>query len=142
MNKGDKRMAIAASIVSAVLKSVAGDKFGRGLAKDLIGISIDGISEKGINEIADFINDRKSKIDSILSNENMKSIGISEDTIDYVVVEIRELLSGIDITDIKNGAYYVSRLDRHFPRLKCPKNYVNLPVIPSHLQPPFIENMP
>lgn len=92
-------MGIAASIVSAILKSVAGDKFGRGLAKGLIGISIEGISEKGINEISDFINRRKSEIDSILSKENMEFMGISEDDIDYVVTEIKELLSKIDITD-------------------------------------------
>ena len=91
-------MGVAASIVSAVLKSVTEDKFGNGLAKELIGISIDGISEKGINEITDFINRGKSKIDSILSNENMKSMGIPEYKIDFVVAEIKELLSKIDIT--------------------------------------------
>ena len=87
------------SSVSAVLKSVVEDKLGSGLVKDLIGISIEGISEKGINEITDFINRGKSKIDSILSNENMKSMGIPEDKIDFVVAEIKELLSKIDITD-------------------------------------------
>lgn len=92
-------MGIVARIISAVLKSVVGDKLGSGLAKDLIGISIDGVSEKGLNEITDFINRGKSKIDSILSKENMKSMRISEDNIDYVVTEIKELLSKIDITD-------------------------------------------
>ena len=92
-------MGVAASIVSAVLKSVTEDKFGNGLAKELIGISIDGISEKGINEITDFINGAKSKIDSILSKENMKSMRISEDIIDYVVTEIKDLFSKISITD-------------------------------------------
>lgn len=99
MHKGDKRMGIAASIVSAILKSEVGDKLGSGLAKDLIGISIDGISEKGINEITDFINREKSKIDSILTKENMESMRVSENNIDYVVTEIKELLSKIDITD-------------------------------------------
>lgn len=92
-------MSIAASIASAVLKSVVGDKLGNGLTKDLIGISIDGITEKGINEITDFINREKSKIDSILSKENMESMGISEDHIDYVVAEIKDLFSKISITD-------------------------------------------
>ena len=92
-------MGIAVSIVSAVLKSVVEDKLGSGLVKDLIGISIEGISEKGINEITDFINRGKSKIDSILSNENMKSMGIPEDKIDFVVAEIKDLLSKISITD-------------------------------------------
>lgn len=92
-------MGVVASIVSAVLKSVVGDKLGSGLARDLIGISIDGISEKGINEITDFINKGKSKIDSILSKENMKSMEIPEDNIDYVVAEIKDLLSKINVTD-------------------------------------------
>ena len=92
-------MGIAASIVSAVLRSVVGDKLGSGLAKDLIGISIDGISEKGINEITDFIDTEKSKIESILSKENMKSMNIPEDYIDYVVVEIKDLFHKISITD-------------------------------------------
>lgn len=82
-------MGIAVSIVSAVLKSVVGDKLGSGLAKDLIGISIDGVSEKGINEIADFINNRRSKIDSILSRVDN----------DYVVAEIKGLLLKVEITD-------------------------------------------
>lgn len=92
-------MGITTSIVSAVLKSVVGDKFGSGLAKDLLGISIDGVSEKGINEITDFINDGKSKIERILSRENMKSSGISENIIEYVIAEIKDLFSRIEITD-------------------------------------------
>lgn len=92
-------MGFTASVVTAVLKAVVGEKFGGGLTKDLIGISIDGITEKGINEINDFINREKSKIDSILSKENMESMGISEDYFDYVVTEIKELLPKIDITD-------------------------------------------
>ena len=92
-------MEIAVSIVSAVLKLVVGDKIGSGLTKELIGISIDGISEKGINEIIKFINTEKSKIDGILSKENMRFMGISEDKTDYVVTEIKALFSRIDITD-------------------------------------------
>ena len=76
-----------------------GDKFGSGIAKDLIEISVDGISEKGINGIADFIKGEKSKIDSILSEENIRSMGISEDKTNYVVSEIKDLLSRTDITD-------------------------------------------
>ena len=60
-------MGIAASVVSAVLKAVVGDKLGDGLAKELAGISIDGISEKGIHEISDFINGGKDEIENILS---------------------------------------------------------------------------
>ena len=49
-------MGFAVSIVSAVIKSVVGDKLESRLIKELVGISIDGISEKSINEITDFIN--------------------------------------------------------------------------------------
>lgn len=82
-------MGIAVSIVSAVLKSVVGDKFGNGLVKNIVGISIDGISEKGINEITDFINKGKYKIDNIFSEEKN----------DYVVTEIKNLFSKISITN-------------------------------------------
>lgn len=99
MHKGIKSMGIAVSIVSAVLKSVVGDKLGSGLIKELADISIDGISEKGINEITNFINYEKSQIEHILSRENMKSMDISEDNIDYVVSEIKNLFLWINITD-------------------------------------------
>lgn len=92
-------MGITVSIVSAVLKSVVGDRFGSGLAKELIGISIDGISQKGINEIINFINDGKAKINKIFSRENMKSMGISKDETGYVVAEIKDLFAKINITD-------------------------------------------
>lgn len=92
-------MGIAVSIVSAVLKSVTEDKFGNGLAKELIGISIDGISEKGINEITNFVNSGRLKIDSIFSKDNMKSMNIPEEHIDYVIAEIRDLFSKVDVTD-------------------------------------------
>ena len=92
-------MGIAASIVSVVIKSVVGDKFGNGLAKDLIGISIDGISEKSIKEITDFINREKNKIDNILSREYEILMNMPQINFEYVEAEIKDLLSKIDITD-------------------------------------------
>ena len=92
-------MGIAVSIVSAILKSVVGDKFGSGLAKDLIGISIDGISEKSIKEITDFINREKNKIDNILSREYEILMNMPQINFEYVEAEIKDLLSKIDITD-------------------------------------------
>jgi hypothetical protein len=92
-------MSVATSILSVVLRSMIGDKFGNGLTKELMGISINGISEKGINEITNFINSEKSQIEHILSRENMRSMGITEENIDYVVVEITDLFSWINITD-------------------------------------------
>ncbi len=92
-------MGVAVNIISAVLKSVVGDKIGNELANELIGISIDEASEKGINKISDFINGEKSKIERILSKENMKSMSIPEESIDYVVEEIKDLFTRINITD-------------------------------------------
>ncbi len=92
-------MGIAVSIVSAVLKSVVGNNLGSGLFNKLADIVIDEVSEKSINEITGFINGEKSKIDNILSKENLRSIGILEDNIDYIVAEIKDFFSEIDITD-------------------------------------------
>ncbi len=92
-------MGVAVNIISAVLKSVVGDKIGNELTNEVIGISIDGVSEKGIDRISDFINGEKAKIENIISKENMKSIGISEESIDYVVAEIKDLLLKVEITD-------------------------------------------
>ena len=92
-------MGVAVNIISAVLKSVVGDKIGNELTNEVIEIAIDGVSEKGIDRISDFINGEKAKIENIISKENMKSIGISEESIDYVVAEIKDLLLKIAITD-------------------------------------------
>ena len=92
-------MGTTVSVVSAVLKSVVGEKVGAGLAKELADISVDAISEKGINEIADFIDKEKSKIDHILSRDHLLSLNISENHIDFVVAEIKDLFSRIQITD-------------------------------------------
>ena len=108
-------MSIVVNIISAVLKSAVGDKVGSGLFKELIGISLDGISEKGINEIASFINEEKVKIDSIFSRKKMRTLNISEENIDYVVAEIKHLLSRINITDEVIRQYgYNSESIRHF----------------------------
>ncbi len=65
-------MGFAASVISVVLKSVVGEKLGDGLVKELTDITIDGISEKGVNDIRNFINEGKAKIENILSEEKMK----------------------------------------------------------------------
>lgn len=92
-------MSVVTKIISVVLKSVTDDKISNELAKELIGVSIDGVSEFGINKIKDFINGEKAKIEHILSKENMKSMSIPEESIDYVVEEIKDLFFRIDITD-------------------------------------------
>lgn len=97
--QGDEKMSVAANVISAVIKSVVGDKVGDGLAKELADISIDGISENGIDKINDFISDEKAKMDHILSKENMKSMDIPENDIDFVMTEIKDLFRNIEITD-------------------------------------------
>lgn len=92
-------MSILAEIISAVLKAAADNTVSNELTKELIGISIDELSEKGIKEIAGFVDLEKSKIYSMLSRENIKSLGVSEDNLDFVIAEIQDLLFRIDITD-------------------------------------------
>lgn len=92
-------MSVIVDIISAVMKSVVGDKIGNELVNEVIGISIDGVSEKGIDKISDFINGEKAKIEHILSKESMESLNISEGNIDYVIAEIKDLLSEVEITD-------------------------------------------
>lgn len=92
-------MGVAINILSVVLKLVVNNKIGNELANELIGISIDGISEKGVNGINDFINGEKAKIKYILSKENMESMNIPEENFDFVVAEIKDLLSKVKITD-------------------------------------------
>lgn len=92
-------MSVAANVISAVIKSVVGDKVGDGLAKELADISIDGISENGIDKINDFISGKKAKMEHILSKESMRTMNIPENTIDHVVEEIKDLFKNIEITD-------------------------------------------
>lgn len=92
-------MSVAANVISAVIKSVVGDKVGNELANEVVGISIDGISENGIDKINDFISGKKAKMEHILSKENMRTMNIPESAIDHVVEEIKDLFKSIDITD-------------------------------------------
>lgn len=97
MKKGDKGMGIAANIVSAVVRSAVGDHFGDGLARELIGISIDGISQKGIDDISHFMDTEKSAVQYIFSEENMNAMNVPEEKREYVAAEMQELLSTINI---------------------------------------------
>lgn len=92
-------MSVITQIISIVLKSVADNKISNELAKELMGVSIDEASEAGIKKINDFINEEKTKIDSILSRDNMRTMNIQEENIDYVVTEIKDLFSKIDVED-------------------------------------------
>ena len=92
-------MSVAVSIISAVLKSVFKSNVENELVNELIGISVDSVSEKGLSKINDFIDNGKSKVENILSVEKMKSMDIPEDNIAYIVAEIKDLLSEIEITD-------------------------------------------
>lgn len=93
------KMGIAANVISVVLKSVVGDSAGNGMIKELADLSIDTLSEKGIDKMNAIINEEKSQIEHILSKENMRSMNISEENMEYVVSEIKELFTKIDISD-------------------------------------------
>lgn len=74
-------------------------KLGDGLGSELIGIPIDEYSNIGVDKLKEFINGEKLKIEHILSNENMKILDVAEENIDFVVAELKDLLSKIEITD-------------------------------------------
>ena len=89
----------AAKIVAVIVKSAVNSKIESEPGKELIGTSIDGVSEKSITEINNFISGKKSKIEHILSEENMKKICDVGENINFVVAELKDLLSKIEITD-------------------------------------------
>ena len=88
-----------AKMVAIIVKSAVNSKVGSELGKKLIGASIDGVSERSITEIYNFINGKKSKLEHILSEENMKEIYVAEENIDFVIAELKHLLSKVKITD-------------------------------------------
>lgn len=92
-------MTAAVSMISAVIKSVAGEKIGIKLLRDLFGISVDEVSKEVIENIERFINEQKSELENILSKENMESMNIPQADRDYVVAEIKDLFKNIEITD-------------------------------------------
>lgn len=109
-------MSVITKIISIVLKSVADNKISNELAKELVGVSIDEASEIGIKKIKDFIIGEKAKIDNILSRDNMITIKIQENHIDYVVAEIKDLFSKIDIKDevLRQCKYDSTKLKDYF----------------------------
>ncbi len=93
------KMSFVASVISLVLKSVVSKTVESELANELIGISIDGILENRVAEISNFISGEESKIKHILSKENLKSMNIPEEYIEFVIAEIKDLLSKSEVTD-------------------------------------------
>ena len=63
-----------AKIVAIIVKSAVNSRVGSELGKELIGTSIDGVSERSITEINNFISGKKSKLECIISEKNMKKI--------------------------------------------------------------------
>ena len=92
-------MSVAVEIVSAILKSIVSNKVENELAKNLIEISSDSIFETYIPEIVKFIYEGKSQIEKVLSKENLLSLNISDNKCDFVVAEIKDLVSNIELTD-------------------------------------------
>lgn len=105
-------MTAAVSMILAVIKSVAGERVGNKLLRDLFGISVDIVSKEAIENIERFVNEQKSELENILSKENMESMNISQADRDYAVAEIKDLFKNIEITDDIMGQcqYDVSKL--------------------------------
>lgn len=92
-------MGIASKIMSAIIKSVVNSKLGDGLGMELTGISIDECSDKWLGKMYDFIYEKKNGIENIFSKEKMESMKVDKEKIDFVVMEIKWLLSKIEITE-------------------------------------------
>jgi len=67
-------MSVAVKIVSVILKSIVSNRVENELAKNLIEIPMDSISETYIPEIVKFIYEGKSQIEKVLSKENLSVI--------------------------------------------------------------------
>lgn len=85
-------MRLTSDIIGIVIKSVFANKVQSELGNDLFGISVDSVLEKSASAINSFINSETVKMKQVLLKENMKKLDISEDNIDFVISEIKELL--------------------------------------------------
>lgn len=93
-------MAAVASMLSAIMKAaVTGGKIKNELVGELIGISTDQVSKEAVEDIQNFLNEKKYQIEHILSKDHMKSMNIPEENCSYVVEEIKDLFKKIEITD-------------------------------------------
>lgn len=98
---------IVSNLMTVILKSAASNKVEGEIPKKLIETLVDDASGECLNKINSFINSNNYKIAYVLSEENLKSMNISEDHIGNVVAEIKCLLSRISITDeILRGCKY------------------------------------
>lgn len=106
-------MGKVSNFIKIIIKAAVNNTSEGEISKDLINTLVDGVSDKGLNEINNFINGSKYKIANVLSEENMKSMNISEENMGYVVDEIKNLLSSIDITDeiIRKCNYSPAKLE-------------------------------
>ena len=92
-------MSITVNIISTIFKNIAGNKIQNELAREVFGVSIDALSENGINKLKDIIYREEAKFERILSHEYMKSLNVPEEDIDYITAEIKNLISEVEITD-------------------------------------------
>ena len=100
-------MGLRANIISLILKSTVENTISNELAKDILGLSLNRMSEMFIDSISDFIKNEKSNMEQILSTKNLTALNISNEEIPYVLAEIKDLLLKIDITDevLRNCKY-------------------------------------
>lgn len=92
-------MSFSVSIISTILKLVVSKKVENELANDLADIWIGDISEKSANKLNEFLETQKTSVEDILSKENLESMGISEERVEFVIAEIKDLLLKIEITN-------------------------------------------
>lgn len=87
-------MKTAIDVFKIILKFGVSNITENELGKELAAV----FTENGIDKIEDIIVRGRSEIERVLSRENLKSMNISEEYIDFIIAEIKELLSKIEIT--------------------------------------------
>ena len=87
-------MKTAVDVFKVILKFGVSNITENELGKELAAV----FTENGIDKIENSIIQGRSQIECVLSRENLKSMNISEEYIDFIIAEIKELLSKIEIT--------------------------------------------
>lgn len=102
-------MGVVSGMIAAVIKSAVGSCVENKLANQLISYPVDVFTGMGVARVADFIAQKKSEIESVLSAKSMRSMKIPAENADYVAAEIKKFLSETDVTqDVLRECSYSS----------------------------------
>ena len=92
-------MKFESKLISLIVKTVIGKIEMPELTAGMMEILIDNCSDRCIQDIYKFVNLRVDSLARLFSREQMRNLNISEERIDYVVSEIKDILANNEITD-------------------------------------------